>query len=82
MSDFIGNEIISDDDEAKELLQDEFQQEELTKDEDKINPMSLTPSCKEAARIRLAEQVEEFIRRGGQVLELPPDTSSAGSLIF
>lgn len=76
MSDFIGNEIISDDDEAEEL------REEDLPPEDKINPMSLTPSCKEAARMRLAEQVEEFIRRGGQVLELPPDTSSAGSLIF
>ena len=82
MSDFIGNEIISGDDEAEELLENEFQQEESTKDEEKINPFALTPSCKEAARMRLADQVEEFIRRGGQVLELPPDTTSAGSLIF
>lgn len=76
MRDFIGNEIISDNDETEDL------QEEELPPEDKINPMVLTPGCKEAARIRLQSQVEEFIRKGGKVCELAPDTTSAGSLIF
>ena len=44
--------------------------------------LTRTPQCREVLRKTIEMQISDFIRKGGQVLELPPDTSSAGSLIF
>jgi len=44
--------------------------------------LTRTPQCREVLRKTIEMQISEFVKKGGQVLELPPDTSSAGSLIF
>lgn len=44
--------------------------------------LTRTPQCREVLRRELEMQTANFLRRGGKVCELAPDTSRAGSLIF
>lgn len=59
-------------DEEEVIIEFEPDPEQLTR----------TPCCKERERLEIERKTNEFLRKKGKVLELPPSTERADSLLF